>query len=199
MDMTPVACNNCGAALHVPESARFVTCRYCKSQLEVKRADSVVTTEVLRQISDNTAAIAEDLQAIRLESELERLDREWRQRHASLSSRNEDGSIVAPSAAMGYLAMFVMGGFGLAFTIIAAAMSGVFSLTILQTEGPAKLFAIFPCIFPLFGLFFMALSIFLGIRTIKAAKRFQLEQQQYLEQRQRLLAALSAEPAHPTR
>ena len=82
MDLTPVTCNHCGASLQVPPAARFVTCRYCNSQLEIKRNESTITTEVLQQINQNTASMAEDLHAIRRETEIERLDREWNQKRS---------------------------------------------------------------------------------------------------------------------
>jgi DNA-directed RNA polymerase subunit RPC12/RpoP len=65
MQLTPVNCNHCGASLEIPSAARFVTCRYCNSQLQVHRSETTITTEVLQRIDQNTASMAEDLQAIR--------------------------------------------------------------------------------------------------------------------------------------
>jgi len=36
----------------------FVTCRYCNSQLEIKRTESTITTDVLTRIDNNTTSMA---------------------------------------------------------------------------------------------------------------------------------------------
>ena len=74
-----IACNNCGAPLSIPGAANFVTCIYCKASLSVKRNNSVVYTEVLGRIEAITESMADDLRFLRLERELEYLDKHWRE------------------------------------------------------------------------------------------------------------------------
>ena len=121
MDITTVSCNKCGAALQIAGTARFVTCRYCGAQLEVKRTESTISTEVLDRIDQRTADMAEDLDAIRRETQLERLDREWALRRDSLMSRDKYGRTRTPSVAGGLVMMLVTGGFGVFWTILAAS------------------------------------------------------------------------------
>jgi len=181
MDLAPVTCNHCGAALQVPPTARFVTCRYCNSQLEIKRNESTITTEVLQQINQNTTSMAEDLHAIRRQTELETLDRQWNQQQAALFPKNKSGT--APTAAGGIIASVIMGGFGLLWTIIA------FTITAPDPHfppgfGPPPIIHI---IFPLFGVLFMVAAITIGIKSSAAAAQFQQQKDQYEARRQQLL------------
>ena len=77
METLSVRCNHCGAPLEVAEKTRFVTCHYCHSSLEVKRTDNSIFTEEVAKIAENTGRMAESLEVIELQNELERLDREW--------------------------------------------------------------------------------------------------------------------------
>ena len=77
MELISVNCNHCGAPLEVGANARFVTCTFCNSQLEVKRSESAVFTEEITRIADNTQQMAGSLEVIELQNEIERLDREW--------------------------------------------------------------------------------------------------------------------------
>lgn len=74
--MVSVSCNSCGAPLKVGAQVRFVTCQFCNTQLEIKRSDSSIFTKQIDRIADNTAHMAQDLEAIKLQNEIARLDRE---------------------------------------------------------------------------------------------------------------------------
>ncbi len=76
MDIVNVSCNSCGAPLKVGGEVRFVTCQFCHSQLEIKRNDSVIFTEQINRIADQTAQMAQNLEAIKLQNEIEMLDRQ---------------------------------------------------------------------------------------------------------------------------
>jgi hypothetical protein len=77
METLSVRCNHCGAPLEVADKTRFVTCQFCHSSLEVKRTDNSIFTEEVAKIAENTGRMAESLEAIELQNEIERLDREW--------------------------------------------------------------------------------------------------------------------------
>lgn len=76
MKVTSLACNNCGAPLEVAETTKFATCTHCGSRLSITHTGSAAYTEVLAQIGQHTEQMSDDLAAIRLHNELERLDRE---------------------------------------------------------------------------------------------------------------------------
>jgi hypothetical protein len=192
MELIPVTCNHCGAALQVSDAARFVTCRYCNSQLEIKRTDSAVSTEVLQRIDQNTAAMADDLHVLRRDSELERLDREWDQRRQGLMTRRRDGSSAAPAAAVGYIMIFGGGLFGLVWVIIASLIAGGIGFALHSHGGSVVSFL--PCIFPFLGLLIIGVNTAFGIFIIRAASKYKQEEQQYLRSRAQLLAAAAQDP-----
>lgn len=179
MELTQVSCNGCGAALQVPDGARFVTCRYCSANLEIKRTDSTIYTETLNRIDQRTAEMAEDLDALRHEHELERLDREWALRREGLMSRGKHGSVSEPSMVGGIMAIVVGGGFGLFWTVMAFSMTshGV------GMGAPSGM-----SIFPLFGVVFIVGAVISGLTMMSKALGFQQEQRDYQRQREELLA-----------
>jgi hypothetical protein len=77
METLSVQCNHCGAPLEVGVHTRFVTCQFCNSSLEVKRTESTVFTEEVARIAENSEKMADSLEIITLQNEIERLDREW--------------------------------------------------------------------------------------------------------------------------
>jgi LSD1 subclass zinc finger protein len=179
MEMTKVSCNGCGAALQVPEGARFVTCRYCNASLEIKRTESAVYTETLERIDQRTAAMAEDLDAIRQGQEMERLDREWALRRAGFMRLSKDGTEREPSVAAGVLSIVIGGGFGLFWTVMAF---GITSRGMgMGAPGPVM-------IFPLFGVLFIAGAVVMGLMTISRALRLQQAQREYERRRGEMAA-----------
>jgi hypothetical protein len=181
MELTKVACNSCGAPLEVPDNANFVTCRYCKAQLQVKRTQSTVFTEVLNRIDQRTADMADDLDAIRRETAIERLDREWAMRRSSLVGRTKDGSEREPSATAGLIGACVAGGFGIFWTIMAITMMSEASS---HGVGPPAIIQVgFPC----FGVVFVIVAIAGGIKAMTSSSAYSQEFQQYQQRREALL------------
>ncbi len=128
MKLTPVSCQNCGASLEVPDHARFVTCQFCRTQLSVQHTGSAVFTELLGNIADKTNEMAGDLKAIRLQNEIEKLDREWALERAAHMIRQKDGSLQKPGG-IGIIfgGIFALG-FGIFWTVTALAHTGSFGL-----------------------------------------------------------------------
>ena len=96
-----LTCNQCGASLEVPEETRFLTCTACSSQLEVHRSGSTAYTEVL-----------EAVEPVRVELELEKLDREWMEeieKYHSSVLRLKLRQFVGGVALMGGLALAFVG------------------------------------------------------------------------------------------
>lgn len=77
MELETLNCNHCGAPLRVPESANFVTCAHCGSQLAVKRTDTAHYTEVLTRLDARTTEMAQELEELKLQNELNAIDQEW--------------------------------------------------------------------------------------------------------------------------
>ncbi|HVJ67189.1 MAG TPA: hypothetical protein VM510_04340, partial [Caulifigura sp.] len=83
-------CNHCGGPLRVPESTRFVTCGYCHVQLAIRHDGAAVFTEVLEELSTRTSNIENQLEAIRVENDLERIEREWEQKKQEIVGRGRN-------------------------------------------------------------------------------------------------------------
>ena len=180
MDLTQVSCNGCGAALQIPANARFVTCRYCGANLEIKHTDSAVYTETLNRIDQRTAEMAEDLGAIRRAQEIERLDREWALERNGFMTRDKQGNLREPSATAGMLGAFIGGAFGLLWTIMACAITGS-----APAQGP---FIIAKVIFPLFGIVFTVGAIMTGVKSSGSAAQFREAEQRYQQRRADLMS-----------
>lgn len=92
MELESVACNNCGAPLTVPEGVNFVTCSHCNSQLAVKRNESILYTERLTQLEGRTDTMADELQRLKMQQELNRLDDDWNSEKQTYMIRQKNGA-----------------------------------------------------------------------------------------------------------
>ncbi len=133
MKLEALSCNKCGAPLDVPSSANFATCSYCNSRLAIKREGGAHYTEVLDRIDTRTERMSGDLTAVRLHSELERLDREWHQADQGFTTRVQQ-SKSATLSHKGASAIYLWPVIGLATGIfllvvaVALILQGNFSL-----------------------------------------------------------------------
>lgn len=132
METVSVRCNHCGAPLQVAEATRFVTCQFCHSSLEVKRTESALFTEEVAKIAEHTGKMAQSLEVIQLQNEIERLDREHAARD-SASASNGSGAA------------------GVIVLVLAILFGGFFAVTSARHGAP--------WIFPLFGGGFALLGI----------------------------------------
>jgi hypothetical protein len=208
VDVIPVTCNNCGAALQVPESARFVTCRYCNSQLQIKRTDTAVTTEVLEQINQNAAAMVDDLHVLRRDAEVERLDREWREQQSRLMIKDRYGNTTMPTATGGLIGAVILGGGGILWTIMAYYITAPHEMPGFPSMpgqgfpgmpiGGDPAFSIAHTVFPLFGVLVVIAGVAMGIKTALAASQLDEERRIYERRRQQLLDQQPAGSHKPT-
>ena len=174
MEMISVCCNHCGAPLKVGENARFVTCSFCNTQLEVKRSDSAVFTEEITRLADNTKQMAGSLEIIELQNEIERLDREWSA--GNPVSFNKHGQPTTPTSSGG--AVFGLM-FSIFFALVAFSMAGISS-----SFGAPGIFALVPV-----GMGIFALAA--GIMGIGKANQYQSNKSIYEQQRAAMVARLN--------
>lgn len=64
MELVSLSCNNCGAPLEAPKTANYLTCAHCGSRLAIQRTSTAYFTEVMGQVAENTAQIAQGVQAL---------------------------------------------------------------------------------------------------------------------------------------
>ncbi len=171
VQVVSVACNHCGGPLDVPPGIRFVTCTYCHSRLEIHRTGNAAYTEVLEAIRQDTTQIAGDIGAIKIENEVERLDREWLLERENFMVRREDGrSSDAPSAVGSVIGAAVMAVFGVAW------------LSFLPAEAPF--------FFRLVGFAFIVLAVVGAVMGVNGAGRYAEAERHYRQRRNQLLTRL---------
>lgn len=168
MRVIAVNCNQCGAPLQVPAKTRFLTCGFCSSRLEVHREGDAIYSEVLESIEEKTNQIAEDVETIRVQNELERLDREWLSDQAQLMVRGKHGEFSVPTIPGAMIGIAVAVVFGLVWIGIAINIGA-------------------PMSFPLFGLVFIAFGVFLGVSGMQKAKAMQSRRQRFEFDRSQVL------------
>jgi DNA-directed RNA polymerase subunit RPC12/RpoP len=176
MPVETVSCNNCGAPLDVGPGANYVTCGHCGSRLVVKRTGSSLYTELLEKIDQKADAMARQLAELRYHAELEKIDREWEQERQGFLSTDKHGKTHEPNAAAGMVGGAVAAVFGTFWTIMAFWITGVGRG---MGVGPP---AIFNC-FPLFGLIFVGLGIWMFLKAPAVARKFEEAKRDYHHRR----------------
>ena len=157
-------CNSCGAPLEVPDSANYVTCRHCDTNLKIHREGAAASTEAIEKLAEETAGLAEKVDRLTKESQLSNLEKEWTNHERSFMVRDKYGGEHLPTLS---LAPLVMGGFVVVFGAIWTTLA--FAITRgAPNEGP---FAVAKVAFPLFGIGFMCFGAFVGISSHLAIRR----------------------------
>ena len=172
MKLLTLSCNECGAPLEVPESAKFVTCGFCSSRLAVQHTSNAVYTEALEKIGKQTEQLAQDVETIKLQNQLERLDREWTQECEQYMVHDKSGKHLpnATGSAIGAVVMVVFGIFWMGLAVSIGA----------------------PCFFPLFGIFFIVAAICIGISGMNKAGGYEQAHKRYQRRRHELLGRIQS-------
>lgn len=182
-----VQCNHCGAPLDVEETTRFATCGHCGSKLEIKHTGSAYFTSVLERLDQTTQSMAENLEVIRLQNELERVDREWDLERQKYAVRDKQGNISYPDGPTSIVGGVVGVVFGVLWTIMACAITGS-----APDVGP---FPIAKVVFPLFGVVFVGVGIWSVVNAGSAAGNYTAAQTAYQSRRSAIQRQL-AEDRH---
>ena len=167
MNLVTVDCNSCGAPLEVGLKTRFVTCRYCSKRLAVEHSDSSVYTEVLDEIKDSTDKISQDMEVLKLQNELERMDREWLLERERFMVTSKDGGRRLPTAMGGVVGGAIGAFFGVMWVGFAASMGA-------------------PSFFLLFGVGFIVVSVVSGFKSVTSSSDYQQAEKRYQVHRSRL-------------
>lgn len=117
-----ILCNHCGAPLRVLPEVKFCTCAHCGSTLRIRRSDQVVFSEVVRVLRAQHERIDQHLEALRIQGEIESLDREWAERYPKAEPLSA-GPVLPHHPLPGLIFIALFTAFALAFSI-AGASSG---------------------------------------------------------------------------
>jgi transcription elongation factor Elf1 len=186
MKLFSLSCQHCGAPLEVPAKVKQLTCQFCGTRLKVRQTGSAVYTEALDEITETTSRIAENTDTIKLQNELERIDREWSQEKENFMVRGKDGQLSVPSKTASLIGGIMVVGFGIVWTLFATGIAGVAASGF---GGAGAIAGIFPC----FGLLFIGLGAFVAIHNYSKAGDFELRQRQHHQRRQKVVDELSRE------
>lgn len=115
MKLLALNCNECGASIEVSEQAKFVTCGFCSTRLRVQHTDTSAFTEALEEM-------ASDLDEIRRDVAITRLDQEWMQERQKHLVQNSDGSTSAPTIGSGIVTLVLATAIGSFFVSQAGAV-----------------------------------------------------------------------------
>lgn len=171
MKTVSLSCQNCGAALEAPENIQFLTCNYCSSRLRVVRTSSAVMTELLESLDRKTTAITNDVEILKLQGELERLDREWMLDREKYMIRGRHGRMHEPGSAS-----------AIAFGLIAVVF-GIFWISAARQSGAPGSFLIFGFAPPVIA------GIFIFQNVTKSAK-LESARSEYDRKRAQIIAKL---------
>lgn len=171
MSVKKLCCQGCGADLEVDETIRFVSCNYCGARLEIIRDASTTHSKLLDKIERQTGEMAGELKVIRLQNDLEQLDREWQVERSKYLVTNKRGVVSEPSS-------------------IGAVVGGVLVVVfgVIWTAGAASMGA--PGFFPLFGVVFVCMALFGIISSLNKAGALKSGESDYQFKRGRLLAEI---------
>ena len=111
-------CIHCGATLRVAQDAAHICCQYCKAELIVVREGAAVTTQMLGEMNEN---LGQKLDVLRVQNELERLDREWTLQRESYMVSGQNGARSIPTGAGSMFGGLFIAVAGVAWTIFASS------------------------------------------------------------------------------
>ncbi len=177
MQIQSLSCSHCGAPLDVPAGTSYLTCAHCGSRLKVNRTASALFTEVMEEISGHTEAMVSHLEMIRLQNELERIDREWQIEREKHLTHDNNGARSVPSSGSGIAS--VIGG-------IVAAAFGIFWI------GAASSMSA-PPFMVLGGVVFVIAALASGVSGAVKASDYQKAEEDYQKRRAEILRQLNTE------
>lgn len=161
-------CIHCGANLRIANDATHVCCQYCNSELHVIHDGDRAVTELVREMHQG---LGQKLEVLRVQNELERLDREWTLERENYMVTEKGGGRSVPSASLSI--------FGGAFAIVIGLVWIVFASQ--SGAGP----------FVLFGVAFLVIVVFTTFNGVSKAKAHEPPEGRYQSARSRLLRQLA--------
>ena len=142
MQTIKLSCNQCGGPLVVEGETRFVTCRFCESQLEVVREGNAAFTRELEELRKTTDTLADEVEELKLRNELLHLEQRWDRKSEQLMVTGKNGEKFVPTETQAVL-MGVIGGAVSLFAIVAflpigLVFAGITTFGVISTLNSAK-------------------------------------------------------------
>jgi len=161
-------CSHCGATLRVAQDATHVSCQYCHAELIVLHDGAAVTTRLLGEMKQD---LGQKLDVLRVQNELERLDREWTLQRESFMVSGQHGARSIPTGA------------GSLFGGLILAAAGVAWMFFTSSQGA-------PGFVPLFGVVFIGGGLWTALVGMSKASAHDTAETTYRSRRSALLRDL---------
>lgn len=162
-------CIHCGAALRVAGDATHVCCQYCNSELRIVHDGDQVATELVRAIQED---LGQRLEVIRLQNEIERIDREWNMEREGYMVTEKGGGRSIPSV------------IGSIIAVIGALVFGGVWIQMTSQVGA-------PTLFTIFGVLIVAGIVVSAVHGILKSGAHDTAADRYQAARQRLMGELA--------
>lgn len=180
MELVALNCNECGAKLEVPETAKFVTCNHCDTQLAIKHTNGASFTELAevasrveesaKEIEERAEELSGHSELLVLQNDLERLDREWDVERTELMVKGKNGHKHVPSKTQATM-LYLIAPVFLFMGIWAYTQSGTWMMLVLS-------------------LGVTVVVVFAGMSTTAKAKAFEQARARHEAAREELLGRL---------
>ena len=171
MKVTKVCCQSCGADLDVDESIRFVTCNFCGARLEIVHDETTTHSRLLQELGEKTDRMAGEIKVLRLQNELEQLEREWQTAREGLMISGKNGNRSVPSLA------------GSLFTGAMMIIIGIIAMTALSNISQSGFTFVVP-------LMIIGMGVFSLIQGTSKASRYQTAEAAFKRRRSEKLRQL---------
>ena len=178
MKLEDLTCNACGAPLRVPETANYVTCNHCSTQLMVKREESYSCTQQLDRIEEKTERLAERVEELSSQSDVAALDGEWELERENYMVTDNNGRRQVPTEGTAIAGGIMITVFGSIWTAMACGMTSA-----APDVGP---FSLVKIAFPLFGVGFVIFGVVLSVIGHSKARDYKRAHRRYQRRRQEL-------------
>ncbi len=176
MELISLTCNHCGASLEIPEETRFLTCQFCQTKLAVEHSGNAIFTSVLEELDQKTDQIIEELESLKRENAIARLDRNWEKCKQKYMVSDSDGNKSLPTKTGSV--------FGGIFIMIVGIIWTVFAATI-TSDSPFS----FGAFFPLFGVFFIVIGLVATFIAYSKATDYEKAHRSYKKRRSSLFSS----------
>ncbi|PKN45903.1 MAG: hypothetical protein CVU59_07665 [Deltaproteobacteria bacterium HGW-Deltaproteobacteria-17] len=173
LKMLTLSCNECGAPIDVPERTNFFTCNFCGSRLSVQRTEGASYTETLEALDRKTETLAREVEVLKLQNELERVDREWQEELKQYMVRDNNGNESVPTSGGSIIGGFVAIVFGIGWMVQAVSVNA-------------------PAFLPLVGLGFIGMGVYMGFSGYNKSLTYKAAYQRHLGRRDDLIRQLNA-------
>jgi hypothetical protein len=171
-------CNQCGASLEVPRTARYATCGQCGAQLTIQRSGTASYTQ--EESGPKLQEMALQLEELTLQNKLMRLDRDWETERESYMRTGRYGNRYIPTVGMS-----IFTGLG---ALVGGTVISYFTMNVVVNVGG------FSSLFPVFGIIVAVIGVGTALYNYNLASRFERAQAEYYEKRRQLLEGNLASP-----